>query len=695
MRKTSGAKTPETDSGASCDGREPLAASEVMGESLVVFVACAFGLGILQWSQPWVAGVDGLFHMKMASLLRESGPVRDFPWADACLLRDHFSDSSFLFHALLTPFTFLANGITAVKASAVVFGSFFFAVFYGFLRSHRCRLPVIFLLLLVGSAGSLFLFRMCQSRAYLLSMVLALLAADSCLRNRPGRLAAISFVYPLTYTAFQVAPGIAALHNLAQFVTGSPLSRRLLPASVLGVATGLLVHPNFPQDLTLWWYQNVRVLTASWTSAPLDLGSELLPLDTRALLFYAPGYAAVLAGSLLLAVATARKRTTETVSLAFLTVAFGVMTLLSRRFMEYGAPFAVTFAAFLFRDTVKETDVDRFRAWAPRVRWPALVLAGLVLVGLLGASLGRAWTKMRDHGDYALGGAAAWLRDHTPPGDLVFQTAWEDFPELFFHNTSNRYLVALDPTFMHDRDPAKYRLWRQLTIGEAVDLHASIRWRFGARWVVTRNDKAAFLARVLRDSRFRRVYADDGASVLHLEEERDAVAEWAVCGPFSLAGPPADLRMRAAAKAGRFGTEAGLPLPLRHWSARLQGSYVDLRELLGLEGPAAAYALCRLRSPVKQNVNVLLGFAETVDLYLDGEPLPAPAAAATWGRSSHTLSFPILPGEHTLMVRCLGRAAEWGFSVGLSGASAPLEFLPSAEGTETPSRSRETIQTAP
>src|SRR6185295_10821315 len=62
--------------------------------------------------------------------------------------------------------------------------------------------------------------------------------------------------------------------------------------------------------------------------------------------------------------------------------------------------------------------------------------------------------------------ASGWLRAHSPPGSMVFQTDWDDFPRLFFYNTANRYTIGLDPTYMERADSALYATWVRITRGE-------------------------------------------------------------------------------------------------------------------------------------------------------------------------------------------------------------------------------------
>src|SRR6185437_3840677 len=55
------------------------------------------------------------------------------------------------------------------------------------------------------------------------------------------------------------------------------------------------------------------------------------------------------------------------------------------------------------------------------------------------------------HDHYAAG--AAWLRNHVPPGQIVFNTDWDDFPRLFYYDSTHSYVSGLDPNYLYDKDP--------------------------------------------------------------------------------------------------------------------------------------------------------------------------------------------------------------------------------------------------
>jgi hypothetical protein len=112
--------------------------------------------------------------------------------------------------------------------------------------------------------------------------------------------------------------------------------------------------------------------------------------------------------------------------------------------------------------------------------------------------------------------ASRWLRANTPPGSMVFQSDWDDFPRLFFYNTANVYVIGLDPTYLQLRDPELFDEWVAITRGEVETPGAAIRERFGASYAISDLRHTAFLRRAAGDPRMREVYRDTFAVIFEI-----------------------------------------------------------------------------------------------------------------------------------------------------------------------------------
>jgi hypothetical protein len=107
---------------------------------------------------------------------------------------------------------------------------------------------------------------------------------------------------------------------------------------------------------------------------------------------------------------------------------------------------------------------------------------------------------------------------HTPAGERVFQTDWDDFPRLFFYNTHNTYLAGLDPTYLQLYDSELYDQWVSITRGEVENPSQLILQSFSARYVFTDLDHQDFLRQAANDNRMKEVYRDGQAVIFQVLE---------------------------------------------------------------------------------------------------------------------------------------------------------------------------------
>lgn len=143
---------------------------------------------------------------------------------------------------------------------------------------------------------------------------------------------------------------------------------------------------------------------------------------------------------------------------------------------------------------------------------PLLLTAGLV--GPLVSTLRGAQALMaRSKPGTLYAGAAGWLAANTPPGSLVFQTDWDDFPRLFFYNPHNLYTAGLDPTYLSLYDAALYDTWVAITRGDLTPPGPSIRADFGAEYVLTDRAHSDFIRAAAADPTLQEVYRDGDAVV--------------------------------------------------------------------------------------------------------------------------------------------------------------------------------------
>ena len=119
---------------------------------------------------------------------------------------------------------------------------------------------------------------------------------------------------------------------------------------------------------------------------------------------------------------------------------------------------------------------------------------------------------------FAYRGAGEWLAANTAPGTMVFNTDWDDFPILFYYSPNNAYIVGLDPTYLHNRDPELWKLYASITLGEEETPAPLIRDRFGAEYVFTDNEHHDFMEIAEDSGDFEKVYEDKFTTVLRVRK---------------------------------------------------------------------------------------------------------------------------------------------------------------------------------
>ena len=487
-----------------------------------IFAAAAAFLHHLQFQTPYILGYDGYYHIRYAALLPGIALDKQFPWAAHSVWATHFADKELLYHWFLVPFSRFADPAIGLKHATVLLGALTVGTFYAVLALNRLRFPLFWTVLLCSS-GPWFLFRLGSPRPHTLSILLLLWCVHLILARRRPALGVVTLVYTLSYTAFHLAFGMALLVSLQRFATTRRMDWKTPAVAAGATILGMLIHPHFPNNLRLFWWQNFLVpWLARAGAAGLAMGREFDPLTTRQLLLPHLAVVLPLLLALYLAVTRPRETTDRTRSLLVVAGVLVLMTLMMKRFVEYSIPLTLFFLASFYTDRLEGIDL---RAWFREKRRLASVLAtiGVLLTAALVVRSYRAtapeflaYPPMREE-------AARYLLEHTEPDELVFTCDWDDSPELFYFNQKNRYPVLLDPGFMYARDPAAWRSWFEVArgahVGETYDTLAA-EYRYGVcTW-----DFEEMRRRIEKDPRMEIVLDTETAYVFHIDRENPTIS---------------------------------------------------------------------------------------------------------------------------------------------------------------------------
>jgi hypothetical protein len=217
---------------------------------------------------------------------------------------------------------------------------------------------------------------------------------------------------------------------------------------------------------------------------------------------------------------------------------FGLTVLNSVRASDQWKLFAVVFIAsactsLLPRQTEGEAPVlsGRVRSGVRLLITGAFVLMVWRCVSREGSALTAGALR-----PYRLRAAAEWLRDHTRPGEIVFHTDWDVFPDLFFWNQKNRYINGMDPIFLYAYNESLYWKLHHLASGQALrytcgrpqcgvealeETFTVLQRDFHASYLLVHKHRNANLHYyVTRDPRFVHLFEDAEAAVFRLQEDQ-------------------------------------------------------------------------------------------------------------------------------------------------------------------------------
>lgn len=447
----------------------------------LVFVAAATWLAFLL---PWngFADPDVFYHAKIAQLIWQNGPVHQFSWLDLTLLGTHFADLHFLFHVLLSPFVAVFGLFQGARILTVLLGGIFVAVFDTCLRWLKIRNAFLFTALLLLTQP--FLTRLLLGKATPLALIWYVFGLTSLWKRCPWLVLLATLGFTLSHGGWLYLAGSCAL-----VAFGDALYRHLVEdvswksaileghwrecaLSFVGGGIGLIVHPNFPNDLLFSWTQVVTIGLGT-PFQHVILGQEWLPSDPGAMFrSFAPWIVAMIVGLFGVLIA-ARKpldqnRARFVASFGWVMAVLVALTLKSRRNAEYLAPVIAFWVASLwslvdvgkmfdqFTNTVlipAKTGVQNSSTgWISAfVGWAVKFFVAAVLILMLFRQPFETWKSFRPvwYPDNVYRAAIKPISRRAQAGDRVFHSSWDEFPMLFAADDRLHYISGLDPTFLY------------------------------------------------------------------------------------------------------------------------------------------------------------------------------------------------------------------------------------------------------
>jgi hypothetical protein len=471
---------------------------------LLLFSSFFVLMYLIQFSSNSLVGTDGYYHIKIASLMRTEGLKPEFPWLPLTILNPgEFADHHFLFHVLLIPFTF-GDLIQGAKLASIIFASFAFISIWWLLKNQNVSYAGLWALGLFAISEA-FLYRMNMPRAQSLSLALLVLGLNFMLVKKYLFLTPLAFVYVWLFDGFPLLLVITLIYIFSEWMIEQTLDLRPLLYVLAGIFLGLLFNPYFPHNIVFI----IRHLVPKFAvSNGVRVGNEWYPYETGQLLENSPlALMAFLSGAVALGLRKQRMDSRTATGL-FIAIFFLIMLFQSRRYIEYFPPFALIFAALAWDPLIssrRRSESGSTAEFSPIIshgdssynpKWTWLVggiLALIIFAGIWFTAQDAQQSIMKAKSANRYSDSATWLAQNTPRGARIFQTDWDDFTRLFYYNTHNTYLIGLDPTYLHLKDPDLFELWVNITRGEEELPSKLIFQQFAAEYVFTDTSHKKFI----------------------------------------------------------------------------------------------------------------------------------------------------------------------------------------------------------
>jgi hypothetical protein len=500
---------------------------------VLVFLLAVILFSALQASPSFV-DPDSFYHAKIAQLMAERGIIHEFPWLSATTLKFGFVDHHFLYHLLLLPFVVLMPPLAGLKLATILFASLAIVAVYWFLRQQQIKGAIWYALFLM--TVNPFIFRISLAKAPALALSLMFLIIYFIFNRRYLYLVIASYLYVWLYGGWPMAIGLSLIYTFLSFVWPTAwrgwvaaklgklrvLRQNLLSLVyiLLGAGAGILFFPYFPDNLKFYWQQTFKIAIVNYQQV-IAVGGEWYPYLFKDLVVAALPFSVLLFLSLVGFIIFLRKQTINSWFFLILTAVFFVLTLKSRRYVEYFIPLGVVFCALSINPYL-----DKIKKFL-RTILPAKAVAifPLILFATFStfffhdiASVKRDFQNGLSFNKFAA--VAEWLKQNAGVGDIVFHSDWDEFPLLFYHNDQNYYLVGLDPTFMYEYNKKMYQQWVNITTGQPADnLQYIVGQVFGAKYVfIDAADNQAMARNFENNIYFTKVYEDREAKIFKVEK---------------------------------------------------------------------------------------------------------------------------------------------------------------------------------
>ena len=445
-----------------------------------VFSLAYFSLATLS------SGDDHFFHFRFAEHLRQNGFLNSFHDFKSIYLSkiaqggDYAVYYNFLFYLVLIPFTYIEPLFLAIKLYAVLIAALSFTLIYWCCLRLNIKHSLIWVGVIFALTNHVGIWRLFLSRPYALAPALLLMLVVFLKRRNYWGVFTINLIYLFWHSATFFFPlGVTIVYYIAERFYRDRTGMRNLIYALGGLVSALtLVHFLSPGFLS-YIKDNIFGIyfeTILGKKVILAEGVELYPQD---FFDFLRNNSLIIAGLLLAGGAevyqyfSARFRNHESteylsgsaagrplqLALFFLTIGTWLgTTAVSGRFGDFFMFFAALYLIVALESLRRFVSIsDRFVK-----RGVIIGLTVMIIYLFAGNVLFLQQVLARGASVNEFSGVGEWLKANTKPGDVVFDTNWSWFPQLYYHSPENYYIAGLEPRFFYLYSPDLYWKWWNL-----------------------------------------------------------------------------------------------------------------------------------------------------------------------------------------------------------------------------------------
>jgi len=501
--------------------------------------------GYLQWNN-YIGDPDGFYHAKITLFLRKGILLKELPWMQFSTLNNNFTDHHFLYHLILIPFTYLNNNpLITVKIAAVFFTITMVLVFYWLLKKLSIAYPFIFTLLFITLTGASY--RLMLIKVNSLSLLLIWVLIYALFKQKTWLITLLGFIFVWLYGGWPLAILITLIYILTDrvysyyhtkkikvfwskiiniiFHNKKPVKNiKIILSLLLGIISGLIINPYWPHNIYFYYQQIIQIGIVNFGNK-FAVGGEWYGSSIMQVISSAPHIFILAIILLVLLIFNYNKIDKKSIFSFILTFIFLLLTIKSKRYVEYYLPFSLLFVACGFtniKNVVNKKKIKKVIKELPNYLKIYLIIVFSVFIILILPNIIHKTIDLKINDRWEMDKfkeTSEWIKNNIPSESIIFHADWDEWPLLFYHNDSNYYMIGLDPTFMYNYDKDLQELYISITKGEiGHNLSRIIKESFNSNYIFLETSRHKMLKKRLdKDLNTKLIYNNGNVNVYKIK----------------------------------------------------------------------------------------------------------------------------------------------------------------------------------